>query len=89
MDVSKGRMLTAMSQGGQEMIQIINPKAGKTWILFLDRKQYIEQRIPPEATGQKPDSPCAGMPGWTCKKVGEEEVFGRRADPIDRPPGLW
>lgn len=80
MYVSKGRMRTEMSQGGQEMVQIVNPKAGKSWIIFPDRKQYIEQRIPPEPAGRKADSPCAGMPGWTCKKLGEEEIFGRRAE---------
>jgi hypothetical protein len=78
--IGDGRMRTEMSHQGQEMVRITDEGRGIEWILFPERKSYMESRLP--ARGGAPaeptaDDPCAGMPGLTCSKVGDETIHGR------------
>ncbi|EGV17246.1 hypothetical protein [Thiocapsa marina] len=85
MFVGDGRMRKEMTQQGQEVVQIVDQTRGMMWVLFPDRQTYLEQGgaageggapVPP-ATAET--DPCAGMPGLTCRRVGEEDVGGRKA----------
>jgi hypothetical protein len=76
--VSEGRMRIEMQDG--EIVQIVDPTAGRSYVVFPERKQYMEQRLPAQAAGSESMSPCAGRPGWTCKKVGTKKLFGRKAE---------
>jgi len=83
--VGDKRVRTEMSRQGQEEIRIIDENRGVEWMLLPDQKQYLEQQLggaSAQAPGAKPqpaDDPCGGMPGLTCRKMGEEDIGGRTA----------
>lgn len=86
MFVGDGRMRKEMSQQDQEVVQIIDQNRGISWVLFPAQQTYLEQAArpgeagpaaPPPASAQT--DPCAGMPGLTCERIGEESVGGRTA----------
>lgn len=82
--VGKDRMRVEMSQQGQTMVRIIDEPRRTEWVLFPEQRGYVEHPAPPtsEFLGAGPDgdeSPCAGMPGLTCRQLGQEMVQGRRA----------
>jgi hypothetical protein len=85
MFVGDGRMRMEMTQQGREIIRISDENRRMEWILFPDQQTYIEQGAPPgEAQAPMPapsaeTNPCAGMPGLTCRRLGEESVGGRVA----------
>ncbi|QVL50469.1 MAG: hypothetical protein KFB96_08610 [Thiocapsa sp.] len=86
MFVGDGRMRKEMTQQGQEVIQIIDQNRGMMWVLFPDRQTYMEQGGAPGEGAPAPappptaeTDPCAGMPGLTCRRAGEEAVGGRAA----------
>ncbi|MGA7982273.1 MAG: hypothetical protein WCA32_18880 [Chromatiaceae bacterium] len=75
-----------MSQQGQEIIRITDQKRHVEWILFPAQHKYMEHKLPPgppgHAGGARPSpaaDPCAGMPGVTCRKIGDETIDGRAA----------
>jgi hypothetical protein len=85
MYVGDKRMRTEMSHQGQDVVRIVDQERGVEWILFPEQKTYME-RASAQSGGQgtptvEPTSadPCAGMPGMTCRKLGEETVAGRPA----------
>jgi hypothetical protein len=82
MYVGDKRMRTEMTHQGQQVVRVVDETRGVEWILFPDQKSYMERRL--DQTGSKPmateptaEDPCAGMPGLTCRKLGEETVAGR------------
>lgn len=85
MYVGDGRMRMEMTQQGREVIRISDQNRHMEWILFPDQQTYLEQGAPPgtsDAPMPAPSAetdPCAGMPGLTCTRVGEEKVGGRPA----------
>ncbi|NEX20604.1 hypothetical protein G3480_09835 [Thiorhodococcus mannitoliphagus] len=86
MFVGDDRMRVEMSQQGLEMVRITDQEKGMEWILFPEQKGYMERPIPADSKTEAPmsppsaeTSPCEGVPGLTCRKVGQEEVAGRPA----------
>lgn len=86
MFVGDGRMRKEMSQQDRDVVQIIDQNRGLSWVLFPAQQTYLEQAAGPgedASAGAPPASaeadPCAGMPGLTCQRVGEESVGGRAA----------
>ncbi len=82
MHVDSGRMRVEMSQQGRPMIRITDQESRTEWILFPEEKRYIEHSVPAEVAAAlgatAPDaSPCAGMPGLTCRNLGEDTLAGR------------
>ena len=80
--VGDGRTRTEMTHQGEQIVRISDESRGVDWILFPARKSYMEQPMRgPGGADAKPsaDDPCAGMPGLTCRKTGEEVVSGRAA----------
>jgi len=79
------RMRTEMSHQGQRIIRITDEGRGVEWMLFPDRKKYMEQ-TPGRSGGAMPsaqvipaEDPCSGMPRLTCRRLGEEVISGRTA----------
>jgi len=85
MFVGDQRVRTEMSHQGQQIIHIADKDQGIEWVLFPDRKEYMEQRLlgtegELPGTGATPaKDPCGGMPGLTCRRLGEEMIDGRKA----------
>ncbi|NCA69920.1 MAG: hypothetical protein EOM91_07390 [Sphingobacteriia bacterium] len=85
MFVGDGRVRMEMSQQGREIVRISDEKRRMEWILFPDQQTYLERGAPPgEAPVARPapsaeTDPCAGMPGFSCRRAGEELVAGRPA----------
>jgi hypothetical protein len=82
--VGDERTRLEMSQEGQDVVRITDQERHVEWILFPKQHKYMEHQLPPgppEHPGTTRPSPavdpCAGMPGMTCKKLGEETVNGR------------
>jgi outer membrane lipoprotein-sorting protein len=86
MFVGNKRMRTEMSHQGQQVIRITDENRGVEWVLFPEQKKYMEQKLAEPGGkaggGAKPkpaEDPCGGMPGLTCRKLGEEDIGGRTA----------
>jgi hypothetical protein len=83
MAIGDGRIRTEMTHQGQAVVRITDEERGMEWVLFPERKSYMENRFPDAggAASAKPsaDDPCAGMPGAVCTKTGEETIEGRTA----------
>ena len=86
MYVGDGRIRLESTQDGQALIRITDQKQGMEWLLFPDRKTFMEHRVGPaggaEAAKLAPSAetdPCTGLQGLTCRRVGEEDVAGRTA----------
>lgn len=87
MFVGDGRTRMEMSQQGREVVRISDQKRGMEWILFPAEQNYLERGAPPGTAGAPPppkqpsaeSSPCDGMPGVACRRVGVEDVNGRPA----------
>ncbi len=78
---SQGRVRTEMEQGGQRVIQIVDPERGVAWVLNPRKKEYMEQKgSVPGPIGSGGGNPCAGMQGMKCRKLGEESVQDRKAE---------
>lgn len=83
MAVGDGRIRTEMTHQGQNIVRITDEERGVEWVLFPERKSYMENRLVGPG-GERPaepsaDDPCAGMAGVVCTKTGEESVEGRTA----------
>jgi outer membrane lipoprotein-sorting protein len=85
MFVGDNRVRTEMSHQGQQVIRITDENRGVEWILFPEQKKYMEQKLGGprgRAPGMNPkpaEDPCSGIPGLTCRKLGEEVIGGRAA----------
>ncbi len=85
MYVGDKRMRTEMSHQGQQVIRVTDENRGVEWILFPDQKKYMERKLGDpvgQPSGEKSsatDDPCGGMPGLTCRNLGEEDIGGRTA----------
>jgi hypothetical protein len=83
--VGDKRVRTEMSHQGQEVIRITDENRGVEWILIPDQKKYMERKLggpggqPPGAGPSPAEDPCGGMPGLTCRNLGEEDLAGRKA----------
>ncbi|WP_208108567.1 hypothetical protein [Candidatus Thiosymbion oneisti] len=83
--VGDKRTRTELSQQGQQIIQITDEGRGVEWMLFPDRKKYMERPLGrPGGTmpGTRPiqaKDPCGDMLGLTCRQLGEEKIGGRTA----------
>lgn len=86
MYVGDGRMRSEMVHQGQDVVRITDEQRGVEWILFPEQKKYMERQLGSAgapAAGMKASpvvDPCAGMPGLTCRNLGEETVSGRPAE---------
>jgi hypothetical protein len=85
MYVGDKRIRTEMSHQGQQVIRVVDEKRGVEWILFPDQKKYMENKLgapggkPPVEKPSTGENPCGDMPGLTCKRIGEEDMGGRKA----------
>jgi hypothetical protein len=85
MYVGDKRVRTEMLHQGQEIIRVTDDQRGIEWIMFPEQKKYMEHKLggpggqPPVAKTSPAEDPCGGMPGLTCRKIGEEEIGGRTA----------
>ena len=85
MFVGDGRMRMEMSAQGQSLVRITDEKRKVEWLLFPDQKTYLERQAAPDHGGPAPSPaaaapiPAPGLPGLTCRKLGDEDVSGRAA----------
>ena len=85
MFVGDKRVRTEMAHQGQQVIRVTDENRGVEWILFPEQKKYMEQQLGapgeqrPGAKSKPDEDPCVGMPGLTCRKLGEEDIGGRTA----------
>lgn len=86
MYVGDGRIRIEMTQEGHEIVRINDQKHRIEWILFPERKSYLERAAPagdssPAAmvTPSAENNPCEGLQGVACRRAGEEDVAGRAA----------
>lgn len=81
MFVGDGRIRTEISAQGRHSVQIVDPTAGKMWMLLPQEKLYMEMPIPASAmTGvARETNPCEGVPDMSCRRAGEETLNGRAA----------
>jgi len=83
--VGDKRMRIEETHQGQSVIRIIDENLDTAWILFPDRKTYQEHKLqglgskPPGMNKTSAENPCNGMPGLTCRKLGEEKIGERTA----------
>jgi len=84
--VGDKRVRTELSHQGRQIIRITDEGRGVEWMLFPDRKKYMEQKALDKPGAAMPGTrpiqakdPCAGMPGLTCRRLGEEKIGGRTA----------
>ncbi len=87
MYVGTNRMRVEMAHQGQSMIRIVDQSRGMEWMIFPERRAYMERSLPmpAPAAGQVPvlpsaeTNPCQGIANLNCRRVGEEDIGGRRA----------
>ncbi|WP_295450060.1 hypothetical protein [uncultured Thiodictyon sp.] len=83
--VGDGRTRMEMSQQGREVVRISDQKRGMEWLLFPADKTYLERSTPAKgatpapATPSPEADPCVGLEGFTCRRIGLEDVNGRPA----------
>ena len=79
MFVSKKAVRTEMMQQGVKYIDISYLNDGKRVFLNPQQKTYMEQTglvVTPSWSGKKAKTPCEGIPGASCKKLGNETIQG-------------
>ncbi len=79
--VGKDKTRTEAVYQGKSLVRITDEQRGLEWILFPDRKSYVERSTlgpdgKPRAEPTAQD-PCASLPGLTCQAKGEETISGR------------
>ena len=84
MFVGDGKVRIEMVAQGQSIVRITDEKRRVEWILFPDQKNYLERKAGPDEAAAPvsksyAEDPCAGAPGLSCRKVGEEVIVGRPA----------
>lgn len=88
--VGDGVVRAESSHEGQARISIMDSKRRIAWILNPEKQEYVEMRGPapsnqgeaaPPLLPDEPGSPCeARKEGFSCNKLGVENVNGRQAD---------
>lgn len=78
--VGKNRIRNESQQNGQPVVNIIDSDNRLTWVLYPQQQSYIEypMGVVENSAGQK-GSPCEGIPGAECKRLGDEMVQERSA----------
>ena len=79
MFVSKDAVRTEMMEQGVKYIDISYLKEGKRVFLNPQQKTYMEQTglvVAPSWSGKKAKTPCEGITGASCKKLGNEIIQG-------------
>ncbi|AKH20443.1 hypothetical protein [Sedimenticola thiotaurini] len=77
--VGKNRVRSESEQNGQPVVSIVDTDSGVTWVLYPRQGSYIEYRMGSGQPVAEAGSPCAGVPGARCKKLGDETLHGRPA----------
>lgn len=77
--VGKSLVRSEMQQNGQPVVNIIDTDNQITWVVYPQQRSYIEYRMESAKSMAEPGSPCEGLPGSTCTKLGEENIHGRPA----------
>lgn len=83
MYVSKKAVRTESNVNNQQYVEIVFPEEGRRVMLMPQQRSYMEQSgLPtfPAAKQKKNFSPCAGVAGTTCKKLGTEKLQGRQTE---------
>ena len=75
MFVSGARTRDEMLDGGRRLVRIRDAGLGREWILYPAEYAYVE--VPISQGNPVGQNPCAGLPGATCEKLGDEEISGR------------
>jgi len=82
-NIGQDKVRTEAVHQGQTLIRIADEQRGIEWVLFPERKTYMERSTlgPDGKPLAKPSAqdPCAGMPGLKCLAKGEDKVAGRMA----------
>ncbi|MCW8907913.1 MAG: hypothetical protein OQL28_11750 [Sedimenticola sp.] len=77
--VGKQRIRSEMQQNGQPVVSIIDTEQRTTWVLYPQQRSYIEYSSADAVAGEQNGSPCEGIPGAECRRLGEEQIQGRPA----------
>lgn len=82
MFVGDGQVRIETVRQGQRLVRITDEARGVEWVLFPDQRRYLESSPPPDRSAVTPptghdQSPCAGMPGLTCRELGQDRIEGR------------
>ncbi|WP_428608389.1 hypothetical protein [Sedimenticola sp.] len=77
--VGKRHIRSEIEQNGHSVVNIIDTENQITWVLYPQQQSYIEYRMEGAPVDVEKGSPCEGLPGAQCKKLGEETVGGRAA----------
>ena len=82
MVVSNGRVRTAINRDNRTMVEIIDPKRGKAWLLDPATRKYMERDVPLDSgQSSQQESPCNALPREvSCQHLGTEAVNGRNSD---------
>lgn len=82
--VGKNRIRSEMEQHGQQVVNIIDSEKQVTWVLYPQQQSYIEYPMGgAEGAATLKGSPCEGIPGAQCKKLGDDKIQGRSATKWD------
>lgn len=86
MYVGDGRIRIEMTQEGRDIVRIDDRHRQLEWVLFPDRKRYLERRASqsdaapaPMAAPSAESDPCVGLQDVSCRRAGTEDVGGRAA----------
>lgn len=77
MFVSKSAVRTEMTKQGRFIVDIAYPEEGRRLMIFPQQRKYMEKKglaISPSWSGKAAKTPCEGMPGSNCQKVGLEKL---------------
>lgn len=77
--VGKQRIRSEMQQNGQPVVSIVDTEQKTTWVLYPQQRSYIEYSGGAAPGGVADGSPCEGIAGAKCRKLGEEQIQGRPA----------
>jgi hypothetical protein len=79
MYVSDGRVRTEMTVRGKPMVEIIDSKKGRAWLLDPAMKTYQERSVAVQAERPAKGEPCQADKMTECQLLGEEPINGRPA----------
>lgn len=79
--IGDGKVRTEMDLNDNTLIQIMDFDSQTAYMINTEQQTYIQRKatgasMPPDAASQA--SPCAGMSGISCRKVGEELISQRQ-----------
>jgi len=77
--VGKQHIRSETQQNGQPVVSIIDTEQKTTWVLYPQQRSYIEYGGAGAVPDTRNGSPCDGIPGAECRRLGEEEIQGRAA----------